>query len=60
MRRMTPAGASDEIQRLVGESVVPESDLVELLEDEVDRVVRCEFLQQDRVGHATPKVIVDS
>lgn len=54
------AGARDEVERLVGEGVMAESDFVELPEDEGDGVVGREPLQQDGVGDAAPEVVVHS
>jgi hypothetical protein len=39
---------------------VTERDLVELVHDELDRVVGGDSLQQDRVGDAASEVVVDA
>lgn len=41
------ARSCNEAEGIDGEGVVAERDLVELIEDELDCVVRCEFLEQD-------------
>ena len=54
------ARSCDEVECLVGEGVVAECDLVELLENELDGVIRREFLQHDRVGDAASEIVVDA
>ncbi len=48
------------MEGLVGEGVVSECDLVELSEDELDRVVWGQFLQQDGVGNSASEIVVDT
>jgi len=52
-------GSDDEIERLGGECLVGEADLVELAEDEVADLIGIEFGQEDRVGDAAFDVVVD-
>jgi hypothetical protein len=53
------ARTSDEAKGVVGEGVVTEGDAVKLVENELDDVVRGEFVEDNGVGDATTEVVVD-